>query len=55
MFAKLPLVIASTVILGSESCGTHGHTLLSHDTGSHAIDGKLLLVLASTVIFDTES
>jgi hypothetical protein len=29
MAVKLPLVLASTVILGSESHGTHDHILLS--------------------------
>jgi hypothetical protein len=33
---KLLLALASTVILGSESHGTHGHILVSHDSGSHA-------------------
>jgi hypothetical protein len=34
---KLLLVLASTVILGSESCGSHDHILLSHDSGSQEI------------------
>jgi hypothetical protein len=33
---KLLLVLASTVILGSESRGTEDRILLSHDSGSHA-------------------
>jgi hypothetical protein len=33
---KLLLALASKVILGSESCGTHDHTLLFHDSGSCA-------------------
>jgi hypothetical protein len=33
---KLLLALASTVIPGSESFGTHGHILLSHDTWSRA-------------------
>jgi hypothetical protein len=33
---KLLLVLASTVILGSQSGGTHDHILLSHDSGSRA-------------------
>jgi hypothetical protein len=32
--AKLLLVLASTVIFGSECHGTHDHTLLSEDFGS---------------------
>jgi hypothetical protein len=32
----LPLVLASTVILGFEFRGTHDHIFLSHDSGSHA-------------------
>jgi hypothetical protein len=32
--SKLLLVLASTVILGSESRGTQDHILLSHDSGS---------------------
>jgi hypothetical protein len=31
---KLLLALASTVILGSGSCGTHEHIFLSHDSGS---------------------
>jgi hypothetical protein len=34
---KFLLVLASTVILGSESRGTHNHILLSHDPGSLAV------------------
>jgi hypothetical protein len=34
--AKLLLVLASTVILGLESRGTHAHILLSHVSGSCA-------------------
>jgi hypothetical protein len=30
------VVLTSTVILGSDSHGTHGYILLSHDSGSHA-------------------
>jgi hypothetical protein len=33
-FSKLLLVLASTVILGSESHGTHGHILKSDGSGS---------------------
>jgi hypothetical protein len=33
---KLLLAVTSTVILVSESCRTHGHILLSHDSGSRA-------------------
>jgi hypothetical protein len=33
---KFLLVLASTIILGSEFHGTHDHILLSHDSGSHA-------------------
>jgi hypothetical protein len=29
---KLLLALATTVILGSESCGTHDHILLSHES-----------------------
>jgi hypothetical protein len=32
--AKLLLALASTVILGSESHGTHDHVLLCHESGS---------------------
>jgi hypothetical protein len=32
---RLLLVLASTVILGSESSGTHYYILLSHDSGNH--------------------
>jgi hypothetical protein len=32
---KLLLALASKIILGSEPHGTHEHTLLSHNSGSH--------------------
>jgi hypothetical protein len=32
---KLLLAFASTIILGSESCGTHDRDFLSHGSGSH--------------------
>jgi hypothetical protein len=35
-FGKLLLALASTIILSSESRGTHGHILLSHDFVSRA-------------------
>jgi hypothetical protein len=43
---RLLLAHASTVILGSESCGTHYRILLSNDSGSHAtlIHRALILV-----------
>jgi hypothetical protein len=34
--SKLLMVLASTVILGSESHGTHDDILLSHDSGGRA-------------------
>jgi hypothetical protein len=42
--SKLLLVLASTVILGSESCGTHDHILLSHVCGSRATELLLLVI-----------
>jgi hypothetical protein len=33
---KLLRALSNTVTLGSESCGTHDHILLSHNSGSHA-------------------
>jgi hypothetical protein len=34
---KFQLLLTSTVMLGSESCGTHDHILLSHDSASQYI------------------
>jgi hypothetical protein len=63
--AKLLLVLASRVILGSESRETHDHILLSDYSGSLQTSprlassvgrwGKLLLGLISTVILGSES
>jgi hypothetical protein len=61
---KSLLALASTVILGSESHGTHDHTFLSDGSGSLQTlsqgdtgvgSGKLLPVFASTVILGSES
>jgi hypothetical protein len=49
---KLLLAVASTVILGSESCSTQDHLLLFKDFGP---SGKLLLALATTVILGSKS
>jgi hypothetical protein len=43
--AKLLLVLASTVILGSESHRTHGHVLLSDGSGSRQL--RYILILSS--------
>jgi hypothetical protein len=59
---KLLLVLASTDFFGSDSRWTHAHILVSKlwescKTPSHSVRvglGKLLLVLASTVILDFE-
>jgi hypothetical protein len=42
---KLLLALASTVILGSESRGTHDHILLSHYSGSRAFYMRVQTVL----------
>jgi hypothetical protein len=52
--SKLLLALASTIILGSGSSGTHGRILLYHDSGSLVsllirLTIKLMLVLVSTV------
>jgi hypothetical protein len=42
-WCKLLLTLASTVILGSESRGTHDHILRSHDSGcraTHSLDSE---------------
>jgi hypothetical protein len=44
---KLLLALASTVVLGSESCRTHNHLLLFHDFGP---SGKLLLGLTACLV-----
>jgi hypothetical protein len=55
---KLLVVLASTIILGSESRGTHDHILLSHDSESHATSpvqsSRLLLAFASIVVLGFE-
>jgi hypothetical protein len=58
---KFLIILVSTGIFVAESRGTHGHILLSHDSGrldSTLCDwqvAKLLLALASTVILGSES
>jgi hypothetical protein len=58
---KLPLVFASTVILGFGSRGIHGRICLPHDSGGGrrihtarvSVSGKFLLSFASTVVHYT--
>jgi hypothetical protein len=51
---KLLLVLASTVILGSESRGTHEHVLLSHGSWeSCSSSGWIVYVLQFADFFST--
>jgi hypothetical protein len=49
---KLLMVLASTMILGSEFHGTHDHTLLSH--GSRSIQTPLLTAIRRTLYNDDQ-
>jgi hypothetical protein len=63
LMGKLLLALASTVILSSESHGTHDHILLYYDFGNCEAtlwlcvgrSGKLLLAFASNAILGSES
>jgi hypothetical protein len=53
--AKLALALASTVILGSESRGTHGHIFLSQFSGSLWANRKSLYRSGSGGEWDVEA
>jgi hypothetical protein len=43
LWGKLLLVLASILILGSESCGTHDHILLCDGSGKGAVETSYIL------------
>jgi hypothetical protein len=43
------LVLASEVILGFESCGTHEHILLSQIRDSHNLEGQIPLFISPRI------